>query len=72
MPRRPALGDIPLNFSRSIPLHTTDLRPVLVDPNRRLTARIDHTARLPQVMFENSLVNKRIRDSRFGADSPMT
>jgi hypothetical protein len=26
-------GDIPLNFSRSIPLQVTDLRPVLVDPN---------------------------------------
>ncbi|MGW7682041.1 hypothetical protein ACWGID_14955 [Kribbella sp. NPDC054772] len=26
-------GDIPLNFSRSLPLQVTDLRPVLVDPN---------------------------------------
>lgn len=26
-------GDIPLNFSRSIPLQVTDLRPVLVDPD---------------------------------------
>jgi hypothetical protein len=26
-------GDIPLNFSRSVPLQVTDLRPVLVDPN---------------------------------------
>jgi hypothetical protein len=25
-------GDIPLNFSRSVPLRVTDLRPVLVDP----------------------------------------
>lgn len=26
-------GDIPLNFTRSVPLRITDLRPVLVDPN---------------------------------------
>ncbi|MFG1911600.1 hypothetical protein [Kribbella sp. NPDC048928] len=31
-------GDIPLNFSRSLPLQITDLRPVLVDPNGDPTA----------------------------------
>jgi hypothetical protein len=31
-------GDIPLNFSRSVPLRITDLRPVLVAPERPATA----------------------------------
>ena len=32
-------GDIPLNFTRSVPLRVTDLRPVLVDPAGGSTLR---------------------------------
>ena len=40
-------GDIPLNFSRSIPLQVTDLRPVLVDPVGRTTTQQPHARPCP-------------------------